>query len=107
MSGHINAQKRCPEAPILRGTEISRQIRDQHCGPATEAALGEEQSNLLHAMDQLESELRELILLHFLSELSYQQIADQLEIPKTTVRRQIAKASIQLGALLKKLNKPS
>ncbi|MDF1664707.1 MAG: sigma-70 family RNA polymerase sigma factor [Planctomycetota bacterium] len=106
IAGHMNAQKRRPDAPVLRGTEIAMQIRDQHRGPATEAAQGEEQSHLLEALDDLDSDLKELILLHFLSELSYQQIADQLNVPKTTIRRQIAKASIQLGGLLKKLNKP-
>ena len=106
LSGHLNAQKRSPGVPVLRGTEVSKEIQAQQRGPATEAAWDEEKARLLEALDEIESSDKELLLLYFLSEMSYQQIADQLSIPKTTVRRQIAKASVQLGGILKKRSKP-
>ena len=102
ISGHFNAKKRKAENAVLRGTEIVQQILDENIGPATEVAKNEERTQLLSALDDMDKDARELLMLHFLKELSYQQIAETLNIPKTTARRQIAKASIQLGAILKK-----
>jgi RNA polymerase sigma-70 factor (ECF subfamily) len=55
---------------------------------------------LLEALDQLDADYRAPLVLYYLEDLSYKEIADALEIPLGTVQSRIARAKIKLYRLL-------
>jgi RNA polymerase sigma-70 factor (ECF subfamily) len=74
------------------------ELADEH-SPADQMTLSGQEENaedpvkmIARAMDQLPPKCREVFLLSRVSELSYQQIADSLDISVKTVENQIGKA---------------
>ena len=57
-------------------------------------------SHLLLALEKLSPEIRMVIVLRSIEDLSYQEIAEQLEIPIGTVRSRIARGRVHLIRLL-------
>ena len=55
-------------------------------------------------LDQLSSKYKEVIILHFLEELSYKEISDVLEVPIGTVGIRILRAKEELRKFYKKMN---
>ena len=82
-----------PDAP-------KRQIADE--GPGTDARLHatEAQGLLDQALLDLEEEHRAVIVLRDVQDLSYEEIADVLGIPRGTVKSRIHRARAQLAAVL-------
>ncbi len=60
----------------------------------------DEQQQLIHLVHRLEEELREVVLLHYFDELTYDQIAQWLGIARSTVNERLAKSRHRLKTLL-------
>lgn len=56
------------------------------------------------AMDQLSEEHREVLVLRFVEEMTYEQIADVVQCPLGTVRSRIYQAKVRLRHLLERMN---
>lgn len=78
----------------------ARQIPDG--GPGTDAPLHAAQagSMLKEALQLLDDEQREIIVLREVQDLSYEEIADILELPKGTVKSRLHRARTELAAVL-------
>jgi len=62
----------------------------------------ESEQRLLDALDKLNAEHREAIVLYSIQELSYEQIAESLEISVGTVKSRIFRAREELTRILRK-----
>jgi RNA polymerase sigma-70 factor (ECF subfamily) len=69
--------------------------------PRRQAAAREEMGRLDEAMGQLSEEHREILLLRFADDLSYEEIADALELSLGTVKSRINRARADLRRLMK------
>lgn len=65
----------------------------------------EEARELHRAIDQLSAEHREVVLLRFMKEMSYQEISQVLNCPVGTVRSRLHHARAALRSLLEKVRK--
>ena len=71
--------------------------------PSAQPTLRVEQADLLqHALTKLDEKLRAIFLLREVEELSYEQIAEVLEIPTGTVASQLNRARAELRSYLSK-----
>jgi RNA polymerase sigma-70 factor, ECF subfamily len=68
--------------------------------PSLLSADHEEQQRLVSLVHQLDEDLREVVLLHYYDELSYDQIAQWLDVSRSTVNERLAKARRKLRSLL-------
>jgi len=77
-----------------------RQIADS--GPATDAPLHAAQAGavLNEALGALDEEQRQIIVLREMQDLSYEEIADILELPRGTVKSRLHRARSELAAVL-------
>jgi RNA polymerase sigma-70 factor, ECF subfamily len=77
-----------------------RQIADD--GPGTDAPLHANQAEvLLHeALDHLDEEQRQIIVLREVQDLSYEEIADILELPRGTVKSRLHRDRLELASVL-------
>lgn len=77
-----------------------REIADG--GPGTDAPLHASQAGtMLHAaLALLDDEQRQILLLREVQDLSYEEIADILELPRGTVKSRLHRARIELAAVL-------
>ncbi|MFZ5815725.1 MAG: RNA polymerase sigma factor [Bacillota bacterium] len=69
-------------------------------GPEEEILRSERRQNLRQAIQNLSPDYREVVLLHHFHHLSYQQIADRLDIPVRTVETRLYRARAQLKRLV-------
>ena len=89
---------------------IAREVDTTDLQPAsrerTPYALAEHRdlrSQLKQALETLPSTLRTAVVLRDLQELSYQEIADQLQLPEGTVKSRINRGRLELARQLKRL----
>jgi RNA polymerase sigma-70 factor (ECF subfamily) len=77
-----------------------RQLADE--GPGTDAPLhaAEASSLLQEALQLLDSEQRQIIMLREVQDLSYEEIADLLDLPRGTVKSRLHRARCELAAVL-------
>jgi RNA polymerase sigma-70 factor (ECF subfamily) len=77
-----------------------RQIADE--GPGTDAALHAQEAGVLlqEALERLDEEPRQIIVLRDIQDLSYEEIADILDLPRGTVKSRLHRARAQLAQLL-------
>lgn len=69
---------------------------------ASDPEFGPEDAQAVHhALDQLSPEHREVLLLRFMENMSYQDIAKVVECPIGTVRSRVHNAKLQLQVILK------
>ena len=70
---------------------------------ASEAAISREgEQRLLDALDKLNAEHREVVVLYSIQELSYEQIAESLDISIGTVKSRLFRAREELTRILRK-----
>jgi RNA polymerase sigma-70 factor (ECF subfamily) len=72
--------------------------------PSTEVSEGERQRSVQRAVAELPPSLREVILLAYFQRMSYNQIADVLQIPLGTVKSRLHSAVAVFGRRWKELN---
>lgn len=70
-------------------------------GPVTVAARKEGRIRLEKAIDKMESEEREALLLRYFEDLTVDQIGETMGRSPTSVRRLLGRATVRLGDLLK------
>jgi RNA polymerase sigma-70 factor (ECF subfamily) len=78
----------------------ARQIADD--GPGTDASLHAQQAGhlLQEALERLDDEQRQIIVLRDVQDLSYEEIADILDLPRGTVKSRLHRARASLAQLL-------
>lgn len=97
LAAHHGAQKRgvAREVPA-----IVEQLRASRTGPATACARLEQQDRLRAALEALEADQREAVLLHHFHGLTQDEAAARLGRTVKQVRLLLAKARYQLGSAL-------
>lgn len=96
-----NAQKRAAPGAREPWSAILDRARRSATGPATAAGRVESRAQLANALDRLADDERQAVLLRFFAGQQYTEIADALGRSETAARRLVAKATLQLGFLLK------
>lgn len=82
------------------GDERPLQIKSDTLNPE-EASMKKEQTQTLKVLiDSLPSRYRNLIVLRYFDELSYEEIAEQLDLPLGTVKAQLFRARYLLGNIV-------
>ncbi len=76
-----------PDAFIYRQAMALGQVPDSD--PAEALLGGLEQAQIVEALDSLPDDFRETCMLYFVSEMSYEEIAQALDIPVGTVRSRL------------------
>lgn len=76
------------------------ELPSQEAGPEEIALRAERRQSVRQAVQNLSPDYREVVLLHHFHHLSYQQIADRLEIPVRTVETRLYRARAQLKKVL-------
>ena len=80
-----------------------RQVADTAPGPEENVLAIEEKSILQQALERLPDHFREVMILRFVRELSYNDIADTLEIPLSSVKVNIHRARARLVKIYKEM----
>jgi RNA polymerase sigma factor (sigma-70 family) len=81
-----------------RGTLVL--LHAEHVGSTNGAGEGADTDRLAEALGTLDSAQRDVLLLHAWEELSYEEIAEALDIPIGTVRSRLARARVHLRSRL-------
>jgi RNA polymerase sigma-70 factor (ECF subfamily) len=97
---HIKKRNRRKESSLETLTESGYQIPSPVKGPDAAAELTDLRGTLDVALERLQSDHREIITLRHLHELSYQEIAECLDIPKGTVMSRLHTARKKLREVL-------
>ena len=53
-------------------------------------------------LNKIDKDLKEIVILYYYDELSVNEIAEILEIPKGTVKSRLSRAREQIGKIIKK-----
>ncbi len=77
-----------------------RQIADDGPGADAGTTTREAQALVTAALDRLDDDHRQILLLRDVEDLSYDEIADILELPRGTVKSRIHRARAELAAVL-------
>jgi RNA polymerase sigma-70 factor (ECF subfamily) len=87
------------DTPVAEDRPV-RQLAAEN--PEPEAGLFREEASRLvqAALDMLDEETRQIILLRDVEDLPYEEIADILELPRGTVKSRLHRARAQLAAVL-------
>jgi RNA polymerase sigma-70 factor, ECF subfamily len=78
------------------------QVQSRLPSPYDTAVVGEQTHRLYQALDRLEPAQRDVLVLHYLQGLSYEELADMLDQPSGTVKWRTRKALDALRAVLEK-----
>ena len=82
---HLKKRKRRGETSLDGLMESGVDFASKRRGPDGRAALGELRENIAEGMEHVSEAHREILVLRHVHELSYNEIADCLEIPRGTV----------------------
>ena len=83
------------------GRDFSGYIRNHTLNPEEEVIRGQKLQMVRNTMSQLSSKYRLMIELRFYEELSYEEIASELQIPLGTVKAQLFRAKEMMYSLMK------
>lgn len=97
---HIKKRRRRGETSFEGLREAGRQFASPKGAPDHSAGLGEIRSAVGRALDELQDDHREIIVLRHIHGLSYAQIADCLGVPKGTVMSRLHAARRRIRDLL-------
>jgi RNA polymerase sigma-70 factor (ECF subfamily) len=79
---------------------VVRRLRDKVPGPQQELELGPEHVAILAALAELDAPHREVVVLHYLADLSVAEIAATLDIAEGTVKSRLSRGRGRLATLL-------
>lgn len=100
----LRRKKREPQTmPPLQnesGEDVEPEVADSHPDPEEQLLHRERQSQIVWAMGQLEPEFRQALTLRVIQELSYEQIAEIMDLKAGTVKSRIARARWKLKKIL-------
>jgi RNA polymerase sigma-70 factor, ECF subfamily len=81
--------------------DLSGHPAEQTDGPESRLGLWEQRGEVRRAIDALPCDFRDVIVLRYMEELSYDEIARHLGVPTSTVETRLHRAKKQLRALLR------
>jgi RNA polymerase sigma-70 factor (ECF subfamily) len=84
------------------GVEVERQIEDTSDGPGEEVEKNAREQAVQDAIQQLPEYQRAMLVMYHVEMLSYEQIADALDLPLGTVKSRLNRARLSLRELLVK-----
>ena len=92
----------------LDGADEREQIELPSRGPGPDALLANAETSRLvrQSLDQLDDDCREIIELRYYGDLSYAEIADELQLNPKTVSSRLSKCLDRLGVIAKKIFPP-
>ena len=93
-------KKNQPQAALDEHEGWKESIPDESAGPETQAEQEEQKRELNEALERLNESAREILVLREMQGLSYDEIAELLEVPKGTVRSRLARAREALRVVL-------
>lgn len=105
LADHFGAQKRRPPGEALPISKVLERVRASRTGPATAADRTEQRERLAAALERLESEEREVLLLRSFQERSVEEIADLLGKSTSSVQRLLGRATVRLGSKLREVSR--
>lgn len=83
------------------GDEMTFDVRDSERDPEEEFVRGQKEELMREVVDKLKPRYRELVELRYFKELSYEEIAEQLDLPLGTVKAQLFRAREFLAQMLR------
>ncbi|MDJ0976529.1 MAG: sigma-70 family RNA polymerase sigma factor [Planctomycetota bacterium] len=95
------AQKRTPKGQQLPVSIVLERERADRTGPVTAVDRSAARERMANALDTLEPDQREVVLLRYFQDRTLQQIADVMGKSEAGVRRLLGKATRTLGRALK------
>ena len=107
LADHHGAQKRRPPAPLARGSTVLAQLRDRHTNPLSRCARDEGADRLVAAMDALDAEEREALLLRYFQDMSVDEVVASMGRSRSTVLRILGRARLKLGQVLRAADRGS
>lgn len=99
LADHFGAKKRQPPGHAVHVSQILEKARSAP-GPASLAAKVEHRQRLAAALESMEGEEQEVLLLRFFQDRTVDDIANRLGRSPTAARRLIGRATARLGELL-------
>jgi RNA polymerase sigma-70 factor (ECF subfamily) len=100
LADYHGAKKRRAPGAVLHTSTVMQRIRDSATGVVTKADRMDSRERLARAMEELEEDQREVLLLRHFQDLTIDEIAHRTGRSPTAVRRLIGKAMTRLGGLL-------
>jgi RNA polymerase sigma factor (sigma-70 family) len=83
-----------------RHASVVRRYQANVPGPQGPVDVGPEHVAIVAALAEVAAELREVVVLHYLADLSVAEIAAQLRVPEGTVKSRLSRARARLAGLL-------
>jgi RNA polymerase sigma factor (sigma-70 family) len=83
------------------GDEMTFDVRDNERDPEEEFVRGQKEELMREVVDKLKPRYKELVELRYFKELSYEEIAEQLDLPLGTVKAQLFRAREFLAQMLR------
>lgn len=83
-----------------RHHDVVRRLRDKVPGPQQQLELGPDHVAIMSALAGLDQQHREVVVLHYLADLSVAQIAATLSIAQGTVKSRLSRGRSRLAPLL-------
>jgi RNA polymerase sigma-70 factor, ECF subfamily len=101
LADHFNAKKRRAPGELLPVSKVLEEARKSQHSPATAAARLETREALARALEQLDDELREILLLRHFQGRTIDEIAQVTGQSQSGVRRLIGRAQHSLGRVMR------
>lgn len=83
-----------------RHHDVVRRLRDKVPGPQGPLELGPDHVAIMAALSGLDQQHREVVVLHYLADLSVAEIADTLHIAQGTVKSRLSRSRGRLAPML-------
>lgn len=103
---HLRSRKRRPQLSLMMEDEDGEtqelDVADPTPDPEAQVIALDEQSRLNEALQSLEPEQRQILILRAVNGLSYTEIAQAMELKEGTVKSRLARARDQLRKILEK-----
>lgn len=100
LADHHGAKKRKPPGEVRQVSRVLDQIRASGTGPVTAADRLDSRDRLARAMEKLEEEDRQVLLMRHFEDLTVDEIAHRLGRSPSATRRLLGRATTRLGTLL-------
>ncbi len=100
LADHQAAKKRCPPAELQRLSQVLDRLQQSATELPEHIARRELQVRVEAALETLDAEFREVLVLRFFTGLSVAEIAAKLSSSASSVRRRLGVAFVQLGPAL-------
>ncbi|MBS1723869.1 MAG: sigma-70 family RNA polymerase sigma factor [Armatimonadetes bacterium] len=84
----------------VEGGEVERQIEDSAAGPGEEMERNAREHAVQEALDQMPDYQKSMLIMYHVENLSYEEIAEALDLPLGTVKSRLNRARLALRDLL-------